>query len=142
MGSRPPLAERWVKQIFARFALIWPDQWPRVLHLAHAAPDQPNEALFVAEWAQGLAGFTGAEIAHGIERASKSCHWPPSIARFRELAIDGATREQRAFYARAAAADAEHALPTKTWAETRESGRRHLRELKAALRGGPREPTT
>lgn len=123
--------------MFARFALIWPDQWPRVLHLAHAAPDQPNEAMFADEWAQGLAGFTGAEIAQGIARARASCRWPPSIAEFRALCTDGRNAEQRAFDARAAEADAERALPAKTWAETRESGGRHLRDLRAALSGGP-----
>jgi hypothetical protein len=126
---------RWVDTLFARFTAIWPaamaDRLATIPRADHAH-----------EWELGLVGLSAEQIKHGINRARRESPWPPSIAEFRALCTDGRSAEQRAFDARAAAADAEHALPTKTWAETRESGRRHLRELKAALRGGPREPTT
>ncbi len=125
--GREPISQRWVDALFARFARIWPRAWAKTLRAA----DRDGMA---DEWAQGLAGLTGNEIAHGIGKARAECQWPPSIAEFRALCLDGANAEQRAFAARAAA-DAPKALPAKTWAETREIGARACQSLLGELRG-------
>lgn len=125
--GREPISQKWVDALFARFARIWPQSWAKTLRVA-------NRDGMADEWAQGLAGLTGNEIAHGIGKARAECQWPPSIAEFRALCLDGANAEQRAFSARVAD-DAHKALPAKTWAETREIGARACQTLLDELRG-------
>lgn len=129
-GSKPPLESRWIEQLFARFALIWPRAW------ADQYGAVPAD-LLAAEWAGGLAGLSGAEIRHGIEHCRAERAWPPSIAEFRKACRGGSTDEQRAMSARLDQSDAERlALPSRTWADRRADGQRQAREALARLRQG------
>lgn len=127
--EQPRLPAPWIETLFARFSAIWPEKMADRLSTF-------DRSAIVEEWRLGLAGLSGAEIRNGIDRARRECTWPPEIAEFRALATDHANAEQRAFATRLRLdCDSARALPAETWAQRRERGRRHLSDLRAALKG-------
>lgn len=93
------------------------------------------------EWAEALAGMSGAQIRAGIEQARSHCDWPPSIAEFVRACqeADGRTAEQRARDALAAEQADALALPSRTWAERRADGFAQIREIRGLLNANPSE---
>jgi len=91
-----------------------------------------SPADYANEWALGLAGLTGEEIAAGIEAARRECTWPPTIAEFRKLATGGATAEQRAA-ARLMRDNERPALQAGTWQDRRDTARRELDRIMTTL---------
>jgi len=113
--------------LFGYFVAIWPKAWADVV-------SSTDERLLFGEWSRAIRGMSKEQLRRGVDACRDNCTWPPSMAEFRQMATGQGNREQRALYGRIHAEDAERkALPAKTWADQREIGKRHLRELMASL---------
>lgn len=88
------------------------------------------------DWADGLAGMTPEQMRAAIDHCRNTMKWAPTIAEFRAASLGDMTAEQRVMARALEAADADRlALPSKTWAERRESGRAQAAAILASLRG-------
>lgn len=133
-GSEPPdrLPDRWVMQLFARFAAIWPHHWPRIV-------ESCGYDALVREWGEALAGLTPQEIRQGIAHCRARHTWTPTPAEFLAAARgDGEeTEEQAAFRALAERCQGPAlALPARPWSERKAVGLAYLAQIKASLKGG------
>lgn len=68
--------------LFARFRAIYLNRWDDQF----ATPELLQSAM--REWGEALFGFDPSEIRRGLSRSRHECEWPPSIAKFVELARD------------------------------------------------------
>jgi hypothetical protein len=67
----------WVKKLFQRLAAMYGDKLPKMWG---AVPESAMHEV----WAEDLAGFTGDEIATGLQ-ACKQREWPPTLPEFIRL---------------------------------------------------------
>ena len=130
-GSASRRLTQWSAALLSRFSVIWPKAWADLTALT------PHD-LLVAEWARGLEGLSAEQIRHGLDQCRANCPWPPAIAEFRSACHDGANAEQRAFAARARAAqEGRGALRHGTHAEVAAEVQEHLQAARAAREKRP-----
>ena len=122
MTGQTALPSKWVDALLLRFNAIWPRKWADSINGV-------DYRLVSAEWANGLAGLSGADLKRGIEHCRAHLAWPPSISEFRAACQDHATPEQRAYAARAA--EAQPLLASQTRAETLQAGAEAAAKVKA-----------
>ncbi|MNK63117.1 hypothetical protein D3C87_823240 [compost metagenome] len=67
----------WIKKLFQRLAAMYGDKLPKMWG---AVPESAMHEV----WAEDLAGFTGDEIATGLQ-ACKQREWPPTLPEFIRL---------------------------------------------------------
>lgn len=123
IGAIPP---KWIDALLMRFSTIWPRKWADSI-------SGIDYRLLADEWAQGLAGLTGADIKRGLESVRAELPWPPSIAEFRTACHGGANAEQRAYAARAS--ESAPMLANKTRAETLQAGAEAATKAREVVRG-------
>jgi hypothetical protein len=71
------LPDHWVAGIFKKFQVRYGHKWTSGI--------SGIEQLAVQEWAKGLAGFTGEQIATGLEYWTGD--WPPSMDEFKRACL-------------------------------------------------------
>ena len=121
----------WSTALLSRFSIIWPKAWADLTALT------PHD-LLVAEWARGLEGLSAEEIRHGLDYCRANLAWPPAIAEFRSACRDGANAEQRAFAARARAAQEDRrALRQGTHGDMAAEVQKRIQEAQAAREERP-----
>lgn len=78
--------------IFAKLSRIYLSKW------SDQFEDTDSQNQYMDEWMAGLAGLSGEQIAAGLEKCREQVDWPPSIAKFRKLAVgDGRRHVGRAY---------------------------------------------
>ena len=72
--------DKWVSALWQRFKDIYGQKWTALF--------QGPEAIesWRITWMQGLLGFSGEQLRHGVEALAKAYpEWPPTMGQFREL---------------------------------------------------------
>ncbi|HFD86888.1 MAG TPA: hypothetical protein ENJ35_04335 [Gammaproteobacteria bacterium] len=67
------MSEKWVAALFRKFQARYGHKWTSSI--------EGIERTEVAEWSEGLAGYTPDEIKHGLDTWSGV--WPPSLPEFK-----------------------------------------------------------
>ena len=75
--------------LFLRFSLAWGAKWIEHQRAVGAEP-------LIAEWSQGLAGLTDADLARGFAACRDTLDWPPSIAEMRRASMPPPVRRRLA----------------------------------------------
>ena len=76
-SRKTDLPKHWTSEIFKCFQVRYGVKW--------TCNFEGVEAMAVAEWAKGLAGLTGEQIAHGLDAWQGA--WPPSLPEFRQACL-------------------------------------------------------
>lgn len=115
----------WIDELLAKLHAIYGQSWVR--HM-----DGVPYAAQRATWGEALAHWTKADAKAALDHCRDTMPFPPTLPEFIAARRAGSTAEQRAFAARVAA-DAQLALPSKTWAERRAEGRAAMAGLMSRL---------
>jgi hypothetical protein len=97
-SSEPPAPPVWLRRLWERMISAYPHRWAPTMgespqHPATLPDGRPHPKagqLTVAgdTWARGLAGFTGEQMARGLEGCINSGkEWPPSLTEFKMRAL-------------------------------------------------------
>ena len=81
-GDRPePLQASWISALFAKLQVRYGHRW------VSAYPAGKVQEVALAEWSEGLAGFTGNEIKRGLDTWNND--WPPTLPEFKAACRPG-----------------------------------------------------
>ena len=73
---KEPLKKSWVVALHKRFSALYGQKFTSQF-VEDGAVDE-----WINTWSEGLAGKSGDDLRHALDRVSKRCEWPPSLFEF------------------------------------------------------------